>query len=181
MPLLQSPHSVTVQICTDPPQPMDGALGDSGEATETHDDHRHHGDHEHADLGVLKGQMDYFNIVVQKKSVKEKLIFSCHAKEGILEINNVTLTDAAYAPAKPSFIVPFVPAAKPELANHPNNRVLSFPDLPPELQSSFESYLQEHAINHDLASIIYYSLYKHDLQYDQEWSIRTQKFLAAKH
>jgi len=173
---------VTIEICTESPQSMD-ALGESGEAMEEHDDHHHHGDHEHGDLGVLKGQMDYFNIVVQKKSVKEKLIFSCHAKEGILEIDNVTLTNASYAPAKPSFILPYspmMPSAKSELASDTNNRVLSFPDLPPALQSSFESYLQEHAINHDLALIIYYSLYKHDLQYDQEWSIRTQKFLSAK-
>jgi hypothetical protein len=180
--------SVKIEVLTETPAALaENPLLEEGEEGHHHHDHHHHHHHghedtEHADLGVLKGQMDYFNIVISKRKVGEKLIFSCHAKEGVLEIDSVTLAHSAYNPSKPSFAVNSsqISSISSEITGDINNRILAFADLPETLQASFEEYLQQHGINHDLALIIYYSLFKHDLQYDQEWAVRTQNFLSSK-
>jgi len=170
--------SVSVDILTESMEqgdanPMVGD-GDEHHHDHQHDRHHHQVDDSSSELGLLKGQLDHFNVVVAKKSVGERMVFACHAKNGVLEIDSVT-----YTAADSKHIVPFStsytePGADVEKDVH---RTRGFATLPSELQDAFEIYLQEHGINHDLAHLIYYSLYKYDLQYDQEWAARGQYFL----
>lgn len=162
--------SVAIEILTEAPEGSNLPLAEEHEEHEHHDhDHEHH-DHDHAQTDeMLKGQNDFFNVVVSKANKGEKLVFGCHTKEGVLEIDTVTFTKTG-VPYKHDPENPLTPGS---LSSH----TLSYSELTPELQDSFEAYLQEHGVNHDLAAIIYYSLYKYDLHYEQAWSYAGQSFL----
>lgn len=140
-----------------------------------HEHHEHEHDHDHhhhdeANTNIFKGQNDTFNVIVSKNNKSEQMVFGCSCREGVLEIESVTFTKPG-TPYKYDFMNPITPGS---LTQH----TLSFAELAPEVQDAFETYLQEHGLNHDLATIIYYSLYKYDLHYEQSWSYAGQAFLS---
>jgi hypothetical protein len=148
---------------------------------EHHDhDHDHH-DHGEEGDDFLKGQNDFFSVVVSKKDVQEKLIFTCNAKEGTIMIEQVVITSPSYVHKHGQITSAGVKMTDldQKLAVERMNRTSAFIGFDEALRSSVENYLLEHGINHDMAEIVYLSLYKADLQYDQEFSSRVGKFLRA--
>jgi hypothetical protein len=155
------------------------------EQISSRDHHHHHhedDDHDHEEGSIdhiLKGQMDYFNVVISKPVTSEKMIFSCQSKAGVLEINAITMTHSKFNPSKPSFVIPNVNLGvyPNELSEDRLNAVITFAELPEEVQDSIETYLQEHGLNHDIAPLLYYCLFKFDAQHDQRWATKASAFL----
>lgn len=162
--------SVVIEVIADPPAEA------TAEARQLAEEAGGHHEHTSEQDNLLHSQMDFFNIVVSKKKQNERgnrLIFSCQALHGVLEVNHVTFTHPSYSHSA---------AILDSFKTGPNahlNKSMSFRELPDELQASFENYLQAHGVNQDLALIIYYSLYKFDVNHEQEWAMQAQNFLRA--